>query len=111
MACSFGAFAQTELKEPTGTNDVAIAVKQLTRDTAQAQPVGQDSAPNSLPVRIFPFGRGEAIRFLLTNTAPVPGAHLTYWGGPVIANIQVVVVFWCVEACQSVIRLARLRIT
>lgn len=94
VACSLSALAQTDLKEQTGKSDVAATVKQLSRETAQAQAVAQDSAPNYLPVRIIPFGRGSASQSFLTKTAPVAGAHLTYWGGPVISNIQVVVVFW-----------------
>jgi hypothetical protein len=42
-------------------------------------------------VHIVPFGRGSAG---IKNTAAPAGAHLTYFGGPVISNLQVVVVFW-----------------
>jgi hypothetical protein len=42
-------------------------------------------------IRIVPFGRGSTG---IKNTAAPAGAHLTYFGGPVISNISVVAVFW-----------------
>jgi uncharacterized repeat protein (TIGR01451 family) len=42
-------------------------------------------------IHIVPFGKvGSAIQ---KGFAPA-GAHLTYWGGPVISNIHIVAVFW-----------------
>jgi len=93
MVCSLTGFAQSELNEQTGRSDVAIAVRQLSAET-QTQSATQGSAQNDLPVRIIPFGRGLASQAPLTRTAPASGVHLTYWGGPVISNMQVVVVFW-----------------
>jgi len=57
---------------------------------AQTAPVIEPDQPQGL-VRIVPFGRGNA--GIKSQAAPA-GAHLTYFGGPVISNIQVVVVFW-----------------
>ncbi len=42
-------------------------------------------------LHIVPFGR---VASGVKNTFAPAGAHLTYWGGPVISNIKVVVVFW-----------------
>ena len=56
---------------------------------AQQQPV-IDPAPDQL-IRIVPFGRKSGSG--ITSQAPI-GAHLTYFGGPVISNIQVIAVFW-----------------
>ncbi|HSM85562.1 MAG TPA: hypothetical protein VLT16_05400, partial [Candidatus Limnocylindrales bacterium] len=49
----------------------------------------QPAAPG--PVRIVPFPRNGT---LIRNTAAPAGAHLTYWGGPVISQVHVVAVFW-----------------
>ena len=56
---------------------------------AQAAPV-VDAGPQRL-VRIVPFDRGASS---VKNTFAPGGAHLFYWGGPVISNVHVVVVFW-----------------
>ena len=42
-------------------------------------------------IHIVPFGRGSAG---VKNGAAPAGAHLTYFGGPIISNAHVVVVFW-----------------
>ena len=66
---------QSQNNEP-GPNQATPAV-----DPSQSQQV----------IRIFPFGKtnGSGIK----SQAPA-GALLTYFGGPVISNVQVVVVFW-----------------
>lgn len=57
--------------------------------TLAAPVVGADQV-NGL-IHIVPFGKvGSAIQ---KGFAPA-GAHLKYWGGPVISNIHVVAVFW-----------------
>jgi hypothetical protein len=94
VVCSLSALAQNDLKEQSGTGDIRATVKQMSNEMAQSQSVAQDPAPSQVPVRIFPFGSQPPIQTLVRNTAPVAGAHLTYWGGPVISNIQVVVVLW-----------------
>jgi uncharacterized repeat protein (TIGR01451 family) len=43
-------------------------------------------------VHIVPFGR--ATPGAIKNAAAPAGAHLTYWGGPVISHVHVVAVFW-----------------
>ena len=42
-------------------------------------------------VRIVPFGRNASP---IKNTLSPAGAHLDYWGGPVISQVHVVAVFW-----------------
>ncbi len=61
-------------------------------DSSQAQtaPVG-DAGPEQRIVHIVPFDRGASA---LKNTSAPFGAHLTYFGGPVISNVHVVIVFW-----------------
>jgi uncharacterized repeat protein (TIGR01451 family) len=66
-------------------------------DTGAAPP--NASAPAAPPapqiqqgiVHIVPFGRGSGA---VKNLAAPAGAHLTYWGGPVISQVHVVAVFW-----------------
>ena len=58
----------------------------------QAAPV-VNAAPEQRLVRIVPYGRGTSASPLKNTSAPF-GAHLTYFGGPVISNIHVVIVFW-----------------
>jgi hypothetical protein len=84
------AAAQTELKEQPGRSDVGAAVNELSQ-AAQSQPVAEQPAQSQPLVRIVRFGRGSTSG--IKSQAPV-GAHLTYFGGPVISNIQVVAVFW-----------------
>ena len=94
LVCQLSVLAQSELKERSGTNDISATVKQITTEMAQSESVAQNPNANYLPVRIIPFGRRLASQAPLTRTAPVAGAHLTYWGGPVISNVQVIVVLW-----------------
>lgn len=96
VLCSLNSLAQTELREPAGQSDVRKAIKELIRadqsQAAQQAPAAVQNEVRDQPlVRIIPYGRrsGSGIKTL----APV-GAHLTYWGGPVMSNIQVVAVFW-----------------
>jgi hypothetical protein len=56
----------------------------------QAASIGTPDQPRGI-IHIVPFGRG---RTGLKNAAAPAGAHLTYFGGPIISNVQVVVVFW-----------------
>ncbi|HVG91423.1 MAG TPA: hypothetical protein VNB54_08020, partial [Alphaproteobacteria bacterium] len=71
--------------------DIGAAIKELNSATAQAQPVVDNPGQSRQLIRIVPFDRksGSGIK----QQAPV-GALLTYFGGPVISNVQVVVVFW-----------------
>jgi uncharacterized repeat protein (TIGR01451 family) len=52
-----------------------------------AAEIGQ--SPGHGLIHIVPFGRANVIQ----SAAPV-GAHLTYFGGPVVSNLHVAVVFW-----------------
>jgi hypothetical protein len=104
VLCSLTALAQTELKEPAGQSDVRTGIRELIRAeqslaAAQSPVAVQDQGQSQLPVRIIPFGRksGSGIK----SQAPL-GAHLTYWGGPVISNIQVVAVFWGPNVASAV---------
>lgn len=94
LVCQLSTLAQSDLKERSGANDISATVKQMTTEMAQSESVAQNPNANYVPVRIIPFGRGLASQTPLTRTAPVAGAHLTYWGGPVISNVQVIVVLW-----------------
>jgi hypothetical protein len=94
VVCSLSALAQNDLREQSGTNDIRATVKQMTTEMAQSQSVAQNQSANQVPVRIFPYGSQPPIQSLVRNTAPAAGVHLTYWGGPVISNMQVVVVLW-----------------
>jgi hypothetical protein len=88
--------AQTQPAQPGTQTDVRSATRKLVRSgqvVSQSSAVVQDPNPvRTAPlVRIIPFPRksGSTIK----NTAPA-GAHLTYWGGPVISNIHIIAVFW-----------------
>lgn len=94
LVCRLSTLAQSDLKERSGANDISATVKQMTTEMTQSESVAQNPNANYLPVRIIPFGRRLANQASLTRTAPVAGAHLTYWGGPVISNVQVIVVLW-----------------
>jgi uncharacterized repeat protein (TIGR01451 family) len=56
----------------------------------QAGPVADAGQAQGL-IHIVPFGKVGSV--IQKGFAP-GGAHLTYWGGPVISNIHAVVVFW-----------------
>lgn len=47
-------------------------------------------SPGQGLIHIVPFGRGSGIK---AAAAPA-GAHLTYFGGPVVSNLHVIAVFW-----------------
>jgi uncharacterized repeat protein (TIGR01451 family) len=52
--------------------------------------VDNNPPPQQRFIHIVPFGRGAG-----STTSSFPaGAHLFYWGGPVISSVHVVVVFW-----------------
>jgi len=85
------AVAQTRPVEQTGSDAGAAGQNQASAaDQTQVIPVADPGQTQGL-VHIVPFGRGTSG---LKNTFAPGGAHLTYWGGPVISNVQVVVVFW-----------------
>jgi uncharacterized repeat protein (TIGR01451 family) len=77
--------------QPSAT---VAAGQALSGDSAQTQaaPV-VNAAPEQRLVHIVPYGRGASTGPLKNTSAPA-GAHLTYFGGPVISNIHVVIVFW-----------------
>ena len=77
--------------QPSAT---AATGQTLSGDSAQTQtaPVA-DAGPEQRLVHIVPYGRGSNTSTLKNTSAPA-GAHLTYFGGPVISNIHVVIVFW-----------------
>jgi uncharacterized repeat protein (TIGR01451 family) len=56
----------------------------------QASPVADSAQPQGF-VHIVPFGKVSSQA--KTEFAPA-GAHLTYFGGPVISNVHVIAVFW-----------------
>jgi hypothetical protein len=80
----------------TKTNDSqpgdSVAGQTGSGQRAQSQ-IGSSAAPAQYQgtIHIVPFGRGSAG---VKNGAAPAGAHLTYFGGPIISNAHVVVVFW-----------------
>ncbi|HXO37379.1 MAG TPA: hypothetical protein VN872_02010 [Candidatus Acidoferrum sp.] len=84
------AFAQTRPLD--GPQSDASTGQSSSGETSQAQ-LGSVVTPDQSrgTIHIVPFGRGDAG---LKNGAAPAGAHLTYFGGPVISNIHVVAVFW-----------------
>jgi uncharacterized repeat protein (TIGR01451 family) len=72
--------------------DPAAAAQSLSGDASQTQtaPVADPGQPQGF-IHIVPFGKvGSAVK----NGFAPGGAHLTYWGGPVISNIHAIVVLW-----------------
>ena len=83
------ASAQTRSLGPPQSN--ALTAQSL---SGESQPQAGSSgipAQSQGMIHIVPFGRGSAA---LKNGAAPAGAHLTYFGGPIISNIHVIVVFW-----------------
>lgn len=89
LTFSFSAIAQNE---PTALDrrEIGIALKEQL-SAVQSQPAVDDPGQSQHLIRIVPFGRTSHSG--IKSQAPA-GAHLTYFGGPVISNIQVVAVFW-----------------
>jgi hypothetical protein len=71
---------------------VPAAGQNVSGDSSEIQAVAVvDAGQAQRLIHIVPFGKvGRAIQ---KGFAPA-GAHLTYWGGPVISNIHIVAVFW-----------------
>lgn len=77
----------------------AAAQDQLQQSAEPPVPTQQDSSATQVAttpaqtglVHIVPYGRDASP---IKNTLAPAGAHLTYWGGPVISQIHVVAVFW-----------------
>ena len=62
-----------------------------------AWPQQEHSVPQALPARPIHIVRMTVNPKTLKPDAPIPlapAAHLDYYGGPVVSNLQVVVVFW-----------------
>ena len=70
---------------------VSASAQDKPADSQPSAPVA--TAPEQRLVRIVPYGRGTSTSPLKNTSAPA-GAHLTYFGGPVISNVHVVIVFW-----------------
>jgi uncharacterized repeat protein (TIGR01451 family) len=91
------ASAQDKDKPADAQPSASVATGQVSAgDSSQAQaaPV-VSAAPEQRLVHIVPFDRGASSgASTVKNTFAPGGAHLTYWGGPVISNVHVVVVFW-----------------
>jgi hypothetical protein len=88
-ACLTNAGAQTrpvdsQQSDAAGTGQDSSELLQ-----AQTGSVATPVQPRG-PIHIVPFGRGAGLK----NGAAPAGAHLTYFGGPIISNIHVVAVFW-----------------
>lgn len=105
MFVAANAFAQNEPKKPQDRSDVRASVRQLVQadqpEAATQAPAPGDVRPQPL-IRIIPYGRaGKHINTGIKTQLPA-NAHLTYWGGPVVSNIQVVVVFWGADVAAAV---------
>lgn len=102
------AVGQTEAAGTGNHGDVRATIRQLVRSEqtsaarqteAAEQPSSsvQDQARKQPLIRIIPYGRNNGANKGVGSgpktLAPV-APHLTYWGGPVMSNIQVVAVFW-----------------
>jgi uncharacterized repeat protein (TIGR01451 family) len=85
------AFAQTRPADAP-QSDASATGQAPSSESSQAQ-AGSVAIPTQSrgTIHIVPFGRGGAG---LKNGAAPAGAHLTYFGGPIISNIHVVAVFW-----------------
>jgi uncharacterized repeat protein (TIGR01451 family) len=85
------ATAQTK-PDDSHPGDLAATGQTVSGQSTQSQ-VGPSPAPVQYQgtIHIVPFGRGSAG---VKNGAAPAGAHLTYFGGPIISNAHVVVVFW-----------------
>ncbi len=100
LACS-RAVAQSDLKQPADKTDVGQSIKTLSVDSQQSQaPVLNPAATQGL-IRIVPFGKSGRNTSGITSFFPA-GAHLTYFGGPVISNVQVIAVFWGPNVSSSI---------
>jgi uncharacterized repeat protein (TIGR01451 family) len=90
----FGSFttavSQSRPADTPPQNDFNVTKQPSADIEAQANPAVVTDQPQS-PIHIVPFGRNSAV--IKPQSAP-GGAHLTYFGGPIISNVQVVVVFW-----------------
>jgi hypothetical protein len=85
------ATAQTKPND-SQQGDLAATGQTVSGQSAQGQ-FGSPAAPVQYQgtIHIVPFGRGSAG---VKNGAAPAGAHLTYFGGPIISNIHVIAVFW-----------------
>ena len=106
MFVAASAFAQNEPKEPAGQSDIRTSIRQLVQ-ADQPEVTMQSPAPapgdvRTQPlIRIIPYGRrGNQIKTGIRTQAPI-NPHLNYWGGPVLSNIQVVVVFWGADVAPA----------
>ena len=91
----FMASATAQDKPADSQPGASVATGQTSSgDSSQAQtaPV-VDAGPEQRLVHIVPYGRGTSASPVKNTSAPA-GAHLTYFGGPVISNVHVVIVFW-----------------
>ncbi|HYX54104.1 MAG TPA: hypothetical protein VE783_11685 [Candidatus Limnocylindrales bacterium] len=90
VLCLFGCTLTAQEAPKKGNEDQGTPSETLNKVTGG--PVAQSIATLPAgPVHIVPFGRGSQ---KLKNTFAAAGAHLTYWGGPVISQVHVVAVFW-----------------
>jgi uncharacterized repeat protein (TIGR01451 family) len=70
---------------------VPAARQDISGDSSRIQAAVIDAGQAQGLIHIVPFGRMAST--VQKGFAP-GGAHLTYWGGPVISNIHIVAVFW-----------------
>jgi uncharacterized repeat protein (TIGR01451 family) len=82
--------AQTQPAPAQGDETSAAQPQDNPAAQNQAGPAADAGAASPL-IHVVRIGRGTGA---LKNKFAPPGAHLTYWGGPVISNIHAVAVFW-----------------
>ncbi|HEX5434290.1 MAG TPA: hypothetical protein VFY05_08630 [Candidatus Angelobacter sp.] len=91
------AFAQTQPKGPAEQSDVSASIRQLVQadqsEAVKPAPSAGDVRTQPL-IRIFPYGKRSKQTIAGIQAQTPANAHLTYFGGPVMSNIQVVAVFW-----------------
>jgi hypothetical protein len=89
LFCTGRVFGQSSAVDPTAGSATAGAG---TPDLGPIQAAAQAPQTPAGRVHIVPFGRNSANA--VKGLAAPAGAHLTYWGGPVISKVHVVAVFW-----------------
>ena len=83
---SYGQGLSTEAADPVALAADASTAKSPPQSASNPQKFGQVGHPHVLPMRTPEY-------FL--NPAPLPAAaHLSYYGGRVVSNLQVVMVQW-----------------
>ncbi len=90
MSCAFGCQLRSFVSKIVPILAIALWMLPGIPDTAAAQATENASGKSARPIHIVPMvvnRDGKPVQ-------PPAGAHLSYYGGPVMSNVQVVTVFW-----------------